>query len=218
MSENNDIKPKHSLVLRDPPKSREVYWIYAPEGAKAPEFTGCHPGIIIRGSQGLNEYRDTVVFVPITSKEPPKDEGGGYGSRALRLSKNPNPEDDRPVWAITEQLHTTRLSRIKLYKTVMGHTVPKIGREEFNMLIDNVIACHGALKMHIDRQVQSEVDLVKADYEDKIDKLAQRELELESRIRRMELRLERQGQMSKNLQGRILASKGEEVEPQGFRP
>jgi len=194
-------------VLKAAPKSREVYWISAPDGAKVPEFTGSHPGIIVRGAHGLNEFRDTVVFVPITSKEPPKNADGEYGPYAYKLSQNPNPNDDRPVWAITEQLLTTRLSRMTPFKTVMGSAVPRVSRDDFNMIMDHIFCSNGAFMMHVDRIVQNEISNVTSEYEEKIAQLQARELELESRIRRMELRAERKALMASNLQERVESAK-----------
>lgn len=215
--ESFNSRPKKVLHLKEPPKSREVYWIQSPDGAKPPEFTGCHPGIIIRGASGLNDLSDTVVFIPITSREPPKDEFGNYTPKAVKLSKNPHPDDNRQVWAIVEQLHTARLSRVRLYKTEMGYSIPKLGRDDFNAVMDNMIGCQGSLRMHIERRVQKEVDAVKSDYEQKLADLAQKELELESRFKRMEARLLRKQEMTANLRERVLAVKEAEPEEAVFR-
>lgn len=80
------------LSIEQAPAPRNVYWIGVFGDALEPEFTGYHPGIIIRGAKDLKLPTQTVSFVPVTT-EPPRvtEETGRIAPYIFRLSKNPNP-------------------------------------------------------------------------------------------------------------------------------
>ncbi len=60
------------LTILRKPAAREVYWIAAAKGARKPEFTDYHPGVILRPPISMSPIDGAVVFVPLTS-EPPRE-------------------------------------------------------------------------------------------------------------------------------------------------
>ena len=100
------------------------------EDATPPEFDGYHPGVIIRACSTLSVPLETVSFVPLTSTEPEK-----MTPYIHRMSRNPNPIDSRPIWAICNHIYTVRLTRLELYYDgIKDHTVPKIAAEDLNAI------------------------------------------------------------------------------------
>lgn len=169
------------IHIKQAPSPRQVYWISAPDGAKAPEFTGYHPGIIIRGCKTLFETKNTVIFVPITSTEPRVDEKGNYPRNSFELTTNPNPSSDRRVWAVCSHIMTANLTRLRAFRTKEGHRVPKISNEDFEGVLDTIIWNQGALRSHIENILndyldeahekhQAEIDCLKASFKAELDR------------------------------------------------
>ncbi|MFD2053642.1 type II toxin-antitoxin system PemK/MazF family toxin [Mesorhizobium calcicola] len=126
------------LSIRYAPSPREVYWIGTFEDSAEPEFTGFHPGVILSGTKTLNELTECVTFVPITSSEPTPGATGRFPPYVFSLSQNPNPVDDRPVWAVCNHVMTVKLSRLERYIGETGPVVPKVSHSDFEGILDAV--------------------------------------------------------------------------------
>ncbi|WP_366672511.1 type II toxin-antitoxin system PemK/MazF family toxin [Mesorhizobium sp.] len=106
---NSSIK-----TIKGIPRVRECFWFNLP-GSHAPEIPDWHPCVVIRGARGADEKQHTVAIVPLTSREPSVERAD-----IVRLSKNPNPIDDRPVWALCEFISTVALFRLERHEKRTG--------------------------------------------------------------------------------------------------
>lgn len=117
-----------------------------------PEIPDWHPCVIIRGARGDNEKQHTVTIVPLTSSEP-----SVVRDDIVKLSSNPNPTDDRPVWALCEFLSVVGLFRLEHYATLNGKPViPRISNEDLEAILDGVLASQGMLKRRMDSVIESQ--------------------------------------------------------------
>ena len=160
------------LTIKAAPRPREVYWIGMFTDSTAPEFTGYHPGIILSGAKSLNVGSEHVTFVPLTSSAPRVNDNGAIPPHILPLSANPNPVNNRQVWAICSHVMTVRLTRLERYVGERGQpVVPRISPEDFDGVLDAV--GHGivSLRNRFDTRMKSAMEDMRAFYEDQIEML-----------------------------------------------
>ncbi|WP_164888354.1 MULTISPECIES: type II toxin-antitoxin system PemK/MazF family toxin [unclassified Mesorhizobium] len=153
---------------------RECFWFNLP-GSHAPEIPDWHPCVVIRGARGADEKQHTVAIVPLTSREPSVERAD-----IVRLSKNPNPIDDRPVWALCEFISTVALFRLEHYVTKSGQVVtPQISSPDLERILDGMVEGITLLKRRVESRIQTGEAKLKEDYEEKLRAL---EKEFEARV------------------------------------
>lgn len=158
----NDVRLKGALrswndetltILRKP-ESREVYWIAAPKGARKPEFTDYHPGVILRPPASMSPVDGTVVFVPLTSEPLREIEmGRPLPPHCRQLSENPGPDKGRTVWAICDKVTTAGICRLERYVDFnLGgrHIVPKVSKKDFEAILEGVASALVPLRSFIE--------------------------------------------------------------------
>lgn len=105
--------------INSTPRVGQCFWVDFPHDAYAPEFVREHPGVVVRAAQKLDH--DTCIIVPLTTSEQKA------APHNHRLSRNPNPKDNRPVWAVCDHLYTVNLGRLRAIKNKTGQpTYPKV--------------------------------------------------------------------------------------------
>lgn len=176
------------LTITRPPKLKEVYWIGTFSDSKEPEFTGFHPGVVISGCKTLNEPTEFVNFVPLTSIGPRRHPAtGAYAPYIHQLSKNPNPEDDKTVWAICNHVMTVRISRLERYLSLpKGLVVPEVSNADFEGILDGITNGIVVLRTRAGRKqdaaVEAACNALKAEHARAISDLeARHKMEIEDR-------------------------------------
>ncbi|HEV7370921.1 type II toxin-antitoxin system PemK/MazF family toxin [Arenibaculum sp.] len=109
------------ISIQRAPRAAEVYWIGMFDDSVEPEFTGYHPGVLIRGCPDLDEKTACVSFVPLTSTKPRVAKPYHHP-----LAINPNPVSDVPVWAVCNHIYTVRIHRLERYYDGRRLVVPKL--------------------------------------------------------------------------------------------
>jgi uncharacterized protein YifN (PemK superfamily) len=152
------------LSIKERPRPKEAYWIGVFDDSVEPEFTGYHPGIIIRGARSTDIATQTVSFVPITTKAPRVDEETGtLPPYIYQLAKNPNPRRQDPCWAICNHIITVRLTRLERFIGDGGAAVvPKISSTDFTGIIHAIRRGFGVIESHIKAAIGQEVAAHKA--------------------------------------------------------
>lgn len=139
-------------ILRKP-ASREVYWIAAAKGARKPEFTDYHPGVILRPPVSMSPKDGTVVFVPLTSEPPREIElGRPLPPYCRQLSENPGPDKGRTVWAICDKVMTAGIFRLERYVDLNrgGVHVPKVSQRDFEAILEGLASAIVPLRSFIE--------------------------------------------------------------------
>lgn len=145
------------------PKVRECFWFNVP-GSQTPEIPDWHPCVVIRGAKSADEKQHTVTIVPLTSTEPSIPR-----SDIVKLSVNPNPTDDRPVWALGEFVCTIGIFRLEHYATRAGKTVtPKISSQDLERILDAVVEGITVLKRRVENRQDAYEMKLREEYEAKI--------------------------------------------------
>lgn len=153
------------LTIKQVPRVGQAYWIGLVEDSTPPEFNGYHPGIIIRSCSTLAEAIETVSFVPITSRTPQK-----LYPYIYQLTANPNPLDNRPVWAICNHIYTVRLSRLELYMDGKGaHVVPKVPSADVKGIFGAIRNGFTAMRSDIEAQISDQIKVAKEALEQEFD-------------------------------------------------
>lgn len=156
----------NTLTINYAPRPREVYWIGVFSDATEPEFTGYHPGIIIRGARSLDIVTQTVSFVPLTTTPQQADPGTGKVPPYIhKLSANPNPQRSDPMWAICNHVITVRLTRLERYLINGVFAVPKLSEADFTAVMHAIRRGFGAIENHIKAVIEKE----KAAYKELLD-------------------------------------------------
>ncbi len=128
-----------------------------------PEFTGYHPGVIIRGASSLDLVTQTVSFVPLTTKAQRADpKTGKLPPYIYQLSTNPNPRTKDPCWAICNHITTVRLTRLERYIGDAEVFIPKVSKEDFSNIVQAIRRGFGVLENHIKAIVEQEKAAYKA--------------------------------------------------------
>ncbi len=161
----NEARPRGALdswndevltILRKP-ASREVYWIAAAKGARKPEFTDYHPGVILRPPVSMSPMDGAVVFVPLTSEPPREIELGlPLPPYCRQLSENPGPDKERTVWAICDKIMTAGICRLERYVDFNRgglHMVPKVSQRDFEAILEGVASAIVPLRSFIENRV-----------------------------------------------------------------
>ncbi len=166
------------LTIKSTPRVGQAYWIAMVEDATKPEFDGYRPGVIIRACNTLNEATETVSFVPLTSTTPQK-----MKPYIHEMSCNPNPVDNRPIWAICNHIYTVRLSRLELYYDSKGdHSAPKIETADLDAIFvairNGFTAMRTNVENHIKERVKAATDALEAQVEARVAAAVEAELEL----------------------------------------
>ncbi len=148
----------NKLTITRKPAVREVYWIAAPPGSRTPEFTGYHPGVILRPPVSMSADQGTVVFVPLSSVAPRGFESGKPLPPYLReLSENPGPEKARPVWAICDMVMTASICRLEMYlERGKGQWVPRISQADFEQVLEGLASAIVPLRKVIEERMGKE--------------------------------------------------------------
>jgi uncharacterized protein YifN (PemK superfamily) len=138
----------HCLTIQRTPRVGEVFWIGIFSDAVEPEFTGYHPGIIVRGCSDLNEETSDVSFVPVTSKI----------NRAVKpyiypLTRNPNPLDKCPVWAICNHIYTVRPHRLERYFDGKKLVTPRLEASDIDGVFNAITLGFTALETRIRSEI-----------------------------------------------------------------
>ena len=166
------------LTIKSAPRVGQAYWIGMVEDATPPEFDGYHPGVIIRACSTLSVPLETVSFVPLTSTEPEK-----MTPYIHRMSRNPNPIDSRPIWAICNHIYTVRLTRLELYYDgIKDHTAPKIAAEDLNAIFvairNGFTAMRTNMENYIKERVKTATDELETQFEARVAAAVDEQLEL----------------------------------------
>jgi uncharacterized protein YifN (PemK superfamily) len=166
------------LTIKSTPRVGQAYWIAMVEDATKPEFDGYHPGVIIRACNTLNEATETVSFVPLTSTMPHK-----MTPYIHEMSSNPNPVDNRPIWAICNHIYTVRLSRLELYYDgKSSHLAPKIETADLDAIFvairNGFTAMRTNVETHIKERVKAAMDALEAQFEARVAAAVEAELDL----------------------------------------
>jgi uncharacterized protein YifN (PemK superfamily) len=166
------------LTIKSTPRVGQAYWIAMVEDATKPEFDGYHPGVIIRACNTLNEATDMVSFVPLTSTTPQKMKPYIY-----EMSCNPNPVDNRSIWAICNHIYTVRLSRLELYYDGKSdHLAPKIETADLDAIFvairNGFTAMRTNVENHIKERVKAATDALEAQFEERVAAAVEAELDL----------------------------------------
>lgn len=150
-------------TIKGVPRARECFWFNVP-GSRAPEIPNWHPCVVIRGAQGKNDHRHTVTIVPLTSKSPSVERDD-----VVRLSRNPNPSDDRPVWALCEFVATVGLFRLEHYTSRRGEIVkPQVSSQDLERILDGVVNGVGLLKRLVEARIQESEARLKGYFDAKL--------------------------------------------------
>jgi uncharacterized protein YifN (PemK superfamily) len=161
------------LTITRRPRVGEAYWIGMAGDAEAPEFTGYHPGIIIRTCSDFDMKLSTIAFVPVTSSEPVTPKPYLY-----KLERNPNPVDqDRQVWAVCNHIYTVRLARLERYWDGDKLVAPRIGDEDLTGIFHAIRYGFTAFNSHIEREVERSRILLEAEMEAKVEAKVNEELD-----------------------------------------
>lgn len=145
------------LTIKKTPRVGQAYWIALVEDSAPPEFVGYHPGVVIRACSTLAEMIETISFVPITSTPPKKSYPYIH-----QLTANPNPTDNRPVWAICNHIYTVRLSRLELYMDGNGaHVAPKISSTDLKGIFGAIRNGFTAMRSDMENQILDQVKVAK---------------------------------------------------------
>lgn len=143
------------LTIKSTPRVGQAYWIGMAEDAAKPEFDGYHPGVIIRACNTLNEASETVSFVPLTSTAPQR-----MTPYIHEMSRNPNPVDSRPIWAICNHIYTVRLSRLELYYDgVSEHLAPKVEAADLDAIFVAIRNGFTAMRTNIENHIRERVKI-----------------------------------------------------------
>jgi uncharacterized protein YifN (PemK superfamily) len=156
------------LTIKSAPRVGQAYWIAMVQDAQAPEFSGYHPGVVIRACKSLCETTETVSFVPLTSTAPLTS-----APYVHQLSRNPNPADGRTVWAVCNHIYTVRLSRLELYLGKDGrHLAPKIDASDLKAIFMAILNGFTAQRTHIENEIKDRVknmaEKLDADFEARV--------------------------------------------------
>jgi uncharacterized protein YifN (PemK superfamily) len=144
------------LSINRKPSVREVYFIAAPKGARAPEFEGYHPGVILRVSAANSEEACTVVYVPLTTDDPTDPGTGRLPSYIHKLSKAPGPDASKSAWAICDHIMTANLCRLELFHFPGGvQRAPKIADKDFNAILDCIHSAIQPLRTRIENRMKA---------------------------------------------------------------
>lgn len=148
----------NTLTITRKPAARDVYWIAAAPGSRKPEFTGYHPGVILRAPVSMSADQGTVVFVPLSSVPPRVLAIGQPLPPYLRqLSENPGPDKERPVWAICDMVMTASICRLEKYlERGKGTWVPRVSQEDFEQVLEGVANAIVPLRNMIERRIRNE--------------------------------------------------------------
>jgi uncharacterized protein YifN (PemK superfamily) len=155
---NSSIK-----TIKGIPRARECFWFNVP-GSHAPEIPDWHPCVIIRGAKSADEKQHTVAIVPLTSSEPSVERAD-----IVKLSNNPNPTDNRPVWALCEFVSTVGLFRLEHYVTKGGQAAtPRISSEDLEKILDGIVEGVSLLKRRLENRIQAYETKLKEDHDLKL--------------------------------------------------
>jgi uncharacterized protein YifN (PemK superfamily) len=98
---------RRDRLIASTPRVGQYFWVDFPHDAYKPEFTGEHPGIVIRAARHLE---DACIIVPVTSS--PWDNA----KHMHRLTRNPNPRGHAEgvvAWAVCDHLYTVHAARLR---------------------------------------------------------------------------------------------------------
>lgn len=98
---------KRVRSIKSTPRVSQCLWVDFAHDAYAPEFVREHPCVVVRAAQKLDH--DTCIIVPLTTSEQKQ------APHNHKLAKNPNPRDDREVWAVCDHLYTVNLARLRSF-------------------------------------------------------------------------------------------------------
>jgi uncharacterized protein YifN (PemK superfamily) len=147
------------LTIKRKPKPREVYFIAAPSGAREPEFTGYHPGVILTVSPVFSEAAGSVVFVPLTTDAPKRGFDVNMPSYVHRLSAAPGPEPDRKVFAVCDHLITASVCRLeRFFYPGEGLKVPEVSKRDFEAILDCVHSAIVPLRNRAEERMRSDFE------------------------------------------------------------
>ena len=94
-------------MIASTPRVGQYFWVDFPHDAYKPEFTGEHPGIVIRAARHLE---DACVIVPVTSSP------WENAKHMHRLARTPNPRGQAEgviAWAVCDHLYTIHTARLR---------------------------------------------------------------------------------------------------------
>ncbi len=147
----------NAVTIPRKPAAREVYWIAAAPGSRKPEFTGYHPGVILRPPVSMSPVDGAVIFVPLTSEPPSEIElDRPLPPYCRQLSENPGPDKGRTVWAICDNVMTASICRLERYVDYNRngcHWVPKLSQQDFEAILDGVASAIVPLRTFIENRV-----------------------------------------------------------------
>lgn len=147
----------HNVTITRKPAAREVYWIGAAPGAREPEFTGYHPGVILRPPVSMSPEAGTVVFVPLTTDQPREIQMRyPVPPYCRQLSENPGPDKKLTVWAICDKVMTASICRLEQYVDFEKGgipLVPKLSQADFEAILEGVASAIVPLRTFIEKRV-----------------------------------------------------------------
>lgn len=143
-----------------------------PQDCLEPEFTGAHPGVIIRGCPDLSEKTSTISFVPLTSTPPHR-----LLTSTHALAANPNPASNDPVWAVCTHIYTVRITRLERYYDGSKLVVPRVTPSDLTGIFAAIRHGFTAIRSHMEQQVRDLVAAEKALLEQEFDARLLKEVE-----------------------------------------
>ncbi|WP_165504602.1 type II toxin-antitoxin system PemK/MazF family toxin [Rhizobium leguminosarum] len=166
-----------TLTIGRKPSAREAYWIGSPSGACAPEFTGYHPGVIIRPSPTFSQSFGSVMFVPLTTAPREVLEGLPLPPYVRELSENPGPDKSTTVWAVCDKVMTANLCRLEQYVDHRTNRkyVPKLGDRDFEAILEGIASAVVPLRTFVENRVKeafaAEFENLREDHERAMERL-----------------------------------------------
>jgi uncharacterized protein YifN (PemK superfamily) len=125
-------------MIGNKPKPGDVFFLGAPTDAHAPEFTGYHPVIILRGPVSMDPDTGTVIYVPLTSSTPID-----FAAHIHAFAVNPIPGGKgKACWAICDHVSTASVTRLEYCRNEWKQVVPHVTQKDLDAIFDCV---HSAL-------------------------------------------------------------------------
>lgn len=135
-----------SIMSGNKPKPGDVFFLGAPTDAHAPEFTGYHPVVILRGPVSMDPDTGTVIYVPLTSSSPLE-----LAAHIHAFAVNPIPGGKgKACWAICDHVSTASITRLEYCCDDWKRVVPHVARRDLDAIMDRI---HSVLPAPTQRSV-----------------------------------------------------------------
>jgi hypothetical protein len=128
-----------------------------------------HQGLPVLGN--LNGSRNVRPTYKHRTADPSRN--GSLSAGDYKLSRNPNPNDDRTVFAVCGSVMTVRLSHLDLYRTFAKGcmVVPEISYEDYENILDGVFNAIPSLRSRVDHELAAVIKAESARHAAEVAKL-----------------------------------------------